>query len=146
MVRRDDRLRVPSRTTPTRSRVVLALSCSLLGVAAALAGCPSNDCNPGFEPENILPETTLSTEWQGTPAPGSRLRLNWFGWDPDGEIVGYDIRSALDDTMGAWSTVVSTDSVFFMPDVDSWSFMVRAIDNEGGVDATPESVGYVFRE
>lgn len=47
--------------------------------------------------------------------------------------------------MGDWSTVVSTDSIFFMPDVDSWSFMVRAIDDEGAVDVTPESLGYVFR-
>ena len=112
----------------------------------ALLGCPSSDLDPGFAPYNILPETTLSVEWSGPVAPGSRVGLNWFGWDADGEIIGFDIRSALDDTMGDWSTVVSTDSIFFMPDVDSWSFMVRAIDNEGGVDATPESLGYVFRE
>ena len=129
-----------------RIRNALGLGCCLLGVVAALAGCPSSDFDPGFEPENILPETTLTSQWDGPPGPSSRLRLNWFGWDPDGEIVGYDVRSALDDTMGDWSTVVSTDSIFFMPDVDSWSFMVRAIDDEGDVDATPESLGFVFRQ
>ena len=139
-------MRGSGRTAPMRAVLRLVLGGFLLGVPFALLGCPSSGFDPGHEPCNILSETTLSVEWSGPVAPGSRVRLNWFGWDPDGEIIGFDIRSALDDTMGDWSTVVSTDSIFFMPDVDSWSFMVRAIDNEGGVDATPESLGYVFRE
>ena len=126
--------------------LLLALGWSLLSAIPVLFGCTSSGFDPGFVPENIYPETTLSVG-PGAVVPGGTVRLNWFGWDPNGEIVGFDIRSAPNDTMSDWRTVVCTDSVFLLPqDLNSWAFWVRAVDDDGAADATPESVAFVFRE
>jgi hypothetical protein len=96
---------------------------------------------------NIAPETTLSVD-PGNPVPGGRVRLNWFGWDPDGEIVSFDIRTAPDGAMGEWTSVVCRDSVFILGAelTDSWGFWVRAVDNEGAIDAIPDSLLFLFEE
>ena len=135
------------RTNHDSRRSWAARFASLCVVAAIVctAGCQS-----GFDPSNdpnISPETALNVG-SGNPIPGGQIRLSWFGWDPDGEIVSFDIRTAPDDTMGEWTSVVTTDSVFTVGEdlTDSWGFWVRAVDNEGAVDATPDSAMFVFGE
>ena len=127
-----------------RRVALVTLGCGLLLVLAIFGGCSTFDADMG--PENLYPETTLSSA-SGNAVPGSTVRLNWFGWDPDGHVVGFDIRTAADSLIGDWSTVVCTDSVFLLsPDLtSSWAFWVRAVDNEGAVDPTPDSVAFVFR-
>ena len=79
-----------------------------------------------------------------------RVRLYWFGTDPDGRVEKYALRwvyppPAPQDP--AWDTIparlpgVGTDSMFTMLTGDSFVVMPRfeifAIDNEGAADPTP---------
>lgn len=139
-------MRETNRHSPMWRVVLLLVGCCVLAILLVPLGCKDGNFNPWPDP-NIAPETTLSVD-SGQPDPGSRIRLNWFGWDPDGEVVSFDIRSAPDDSMGEWNSVVNTDSVLILsPELEhSWAFWVRAVDNEGAVDATPESVLFLFRD
>lgn len=119
------------------------LACLLAGTALFVIGCGEKDSG-GVAP-NVPPETVLSF------APGNgdtvvyRVRMNWFGWDPDGEVTHFLARwDSLD-----WFSTVKTESVFILeteerPDsTHSYrrhSFDVKAVDNEGSEDPTPASV------
>jgi hypothetical protein len=91
---------------------------------------------------NEVPMTTLSYSPDQADSTGFRFRLNWFGWDPDGWIDHFDIRTEVDFAQGEWVSVVSTDTVFILgPEVTVyWMFSVRAVDDRGAADPTPESV------
>jgi hypothetical protein len=98
---------------------------------------------------NELPMTALSLSPDGGDTNGNfRFRLNWFGWDPDGWIDHFDIRTEVDFVQGDWVSVVSTDSIFFLgPEVTVyWMFSVRAVDNLGAVDPNPETVVLIPEE
>ena len=83
--------------------------------------------------------------------------MNWFGWDSDGEISYFETAWDKPDSIASWSewidtngrSVVNTDSTFYLgaaTDFDETnayalhSFAVRAVDNEGARDDTPESL------
>jgi len=119
----------------------------LAGVLAAamLAGCSKFE--PGTPRPNIPPETTLSFAPDQGGSASYRVRMNWFGWDPDGEVAYYWTKW---DTLD-WVRVVRTDSIFYLSanaDVDAQfgyeyhTFSVKAVDNAGAEDPTPEVVSF----
>lgn len=126
-----------------RSLVVMLLAGLL--ATLVLAGCTESS---GERVSNIPPETTLSFSPDEGATANYRVRMNWFGWDPDGEISYYWTKW---DTLD-WLRVVSTDSVFlvsaFKDSIDEQrayeyhSFSVKAVDNEGAEDPTPENISF----
>jgi hypothetical protein len=119
----------------------------LAGVLAAalLAGCTKFD---GGDPRpNVRPETTLSYAPDEGGESNYRVRMNWFGWDEDGEVAYYWTKwDSLD-----WVRVVSTDSIFYLSADETvagefgfeyHTFSVKAVDNDGEEDLTPEVVSF----
>jgi hypothetical protein len=128
-----------------RTRTLLALAALAALGLGGLAGC-SKELRPI---QNRPPETYLFVRGE-VDTVSHRVRLYWFGTDPDGEVVKYAIRwvyplPASQDP--AWDTIpavkpgVGTDSMFTMATGDSFVVMPRfeifAIDNEGAADPTP---------
>jgi hypothetical protein len=121
------------------------LFCAVLAVLV-LAGCSKLD--PGARFANKPPDTTLSFSPGEGDTANYRVRMNWYGWDPDGEIAYF--RTKWDDF--PWQTVVNTDSVFLVSasadSVDEergyeyHTFSVKAVDNEGAEDPEPEVVSF----
>lgn len=95
----------------------------------------------GSENENQLPTTSLTVQDINLP-PGtllsSRIRLTWWGNDPDGFLLGFEY--AINDTSeGAWTFTTTTDSIFTLPvgaglASDNVLFKVRAVDNDEARD------------
>src|SRR4051812_44337422 len=91
----------------------------LLAVVAAFAAC-SNSGTSGDPKENQPPTVWLSAG----PPEGStgkyRIQMFWGGWDPDGEIAGYEYLVSNNngtfnpaDTVGVpWLPVAGNDSTF----------------------------------
>ena len=137
----------------------LAVLAMFVGVLASgfLLGCSKFDA--GQKVPNIPPETTLSFSPDEGSTANYRVRMNWFGWDPDGEVVYFETAWDKPDTIASWSDwidmagrrVVSTDSVFLLTAYDSFDeanaytvhgFGVRAVDNEGARDSSPETLNF----
>ena len=91
----------------------------------------------------LYPDSTVSQQ-------PSRLRVNWWGDDPDGLIVGYYFKwEGIDNS---WTFTTQNDSTFSLPIGTSdttYSFMVSAVDAQGngaydsrvfqnGIDFGPE--------
>jgi hypothetical protein len=98
---------------------------------------------------NKPPDTHLFLHFSEThPYPGettSKQVLYWYGDDPDGEVVGFEW--AWDDT-SAWNYTISRDSTFFVPITvpqDTFTFYIRAIDNQGMRDPTPDHISFPIR-
>lgn len=111
-----------------------------------LAGCGEKDSG-GVEP-NIPPETHLTYAPDEGDTVAYAVRMNWFGWDPDGEVTHFLARwDSLD-----WFATVETESTFVVetrPDrrdslhsYRSHTFDIKAVDNDGAEDPTPESVTF----
>lgn len=117
-----------------------------LAALLVLWGCFDEDL--GTEYRNQLPETELSS----APPQGSRgsfsVRMNWYGTDHDGEIVGYYF--SWDDTV-EWHFTPSSESTFVVSAdnclicghtdtlyTDQHTFWIKAVDDRGGQDPTPE--------
>ncbi len=80
----------------------------------------------------------------------SRLRVSWWGDDPDGLIIGYYFK--WDGIDNQWSFTIANDSVFALPIGSSdttYNFLVSAVDAQGngrydsrvfqnGIDYGPE--------
>ncbi len=101
----------------------------------------------GVARPNVLPLTTLSASApEPGPGGGYLLRLNWFGWDPDGSIDHYEYRITEDGAVSDWVHTVSTDSVFIIgPEITlAWQMGVRAVDNEGEADPSPSKVTFLI--
>jgi hypothetical protein len=74
--------------------------------------------------------------------------MNWFGWDPDGEVTHF---LTMWDTLG-WEYTTATDSVFVVSTDDTTggqdqsygyhTFAVKAVDDRGAEDPTPASVSF----
>jgi hypothetical protein len=119
----------------------------LAGILAAvlLAGCSKFD---GGDPNpNQPPETTLSFAPDPDGSANYRVRMNWFGWDSDGEVAYYWTKW---DTLD-WVRVVSTDSIFYLSadaavdqefGYEYHTFSVKAVDNEGAEDPSAETVSF----
>ncbi len=130
----------------TRTTLSIAAGLAVLLMLGAMGGCSKFDA--GDPNPNIPPETTLSFSPDEGDTSNYRVRMNWFGWDPDGEIAYYKTKW---DTFD-WRTVVNTDSVFVVSasadSVDAsfgyeyHTFSVKAIDNDDAEDPTPETVAF----
>lgn len=111
-----------------RLAAVVALATCL--VPALLAGCAKKKI---LAVGNLPPETTLFV--QGSlDTVNHVVHLYWFGSDPDGEVVGFELRfknpAAPADTQ--WRFTTRTDSVFTVFSPDGYAmpwFEVRAIDD-----------------
>jgi hypothetical protein len=67
----------------------------------------------------------------------SKQELNWWGDDPDGDIVGYYYRWNTDSD---WIYTEKEGGIFYVPirtELDIFSFEIKAVDNEGNEDNTP---------
>lgn len=73
----------------------------------------------------LYPDSTVSQQ-------PSRLRVNWWGDDPDGLIIGYYFKwEGIDNS---WTFTTKNDSTFSLPIGTSdttYSFMVSAVDAQG---------------
>jgi hypothetical protein len=92
--------------------------------------------------ENNPPSTFLTVggiNREGGFRLSSQINISWWGTDSDGYIVGYEY--AINDTSdGSWTFTKKTDSTFILPiglglSLDDVLFKVRAIDDDGAVDA-----------
>jgi len=144
MIRRDPRT-APRRAAAAR---VLGLPGALGAVGLALAVL--GGCSPkrAFLPK-LPPETTVFVQG-AVDTVSYRVHLYWFGTDPDGYVVAYELRfknpAAPADTQ--WVRTTLTDSLFQVYTPDSVSlpvFEVRAIDDGGMVDPSPASQSFQFR-
>ena len=143
---------------------------TVLAVAAVFAAC-SNKGIEGTHKTNQSPTVWLSAG----PPEGStgkyRIQMFWGGWDPDGEIAGYEYLVSNNvgsfdpaDTVGVpWLPVAGNDSTFtFSADepVDSLhtdntkqvdvftrshTFFIRAVDREGLRSKTPAYRSFTSR-
>ncbi len=125
-------------------RRVLATLLLLCTSAALLAGCGlKGTLKPDLPPETILfvtgPVDTVNHV----------VRLNWYGTDVDGEVVGYELRflnpAAPAET--AWVYTTRTDSLFTIFTPEGYTrpvFEVRAIDGGGQRDPTPARNDFQF--
>ena len=82
---------------------------------------------------NRAPDTFLFLHPDSTVAQQpSRLKVSWWGDDPDGTILGYYFKwSGIDS---GWTFTRSNDSLFSLPigSADTtYLFRVSAVDNEG---------------
>lgn len=104
-----------------------------LGLFVACQKAPESKPVPNLPPETFLfVEGTVDTV-------GARQVLYWYGNDPDGYVVGYEIL--VDDTNWANATFTTARSDTFTfaaaESVIVHTVQVRAMDNEGAVDPTP---------
>ena len=120
---------------------------ALLAVLFAAQGCDQSGIF-GTEYDNRPPATHLTVGEVDLPEGtllSSRIELSWWGSDPDGYILGYEV--AVNDTSpGAWTFTRSTDSLFTLPirpglESDLVLVKVRAVDD----DSLRDPVGAVVR-
>ncbi len=96
---------------------------------------------PASEPiENIPPKTFVWLMPDDTlRTTTSRQHIHWWGDDPDGFVVGYEWSfNAVD-----WNWTERNDSVFLLSlqqDDTTYTFYVRAVDNDGARDPDPASL------
>ncbi len=124
---------------------------SRLALAGALAlATLAGGCSPkGVLRPNLPPETTLFVQGP-VDTVNHIVHLYWFGSDPDGDVVGFEIRfhnpQAPADT--GWVFTTRTDSIFTVFTGDTTAirprFEVRAIDNAQQRDETPAVEDFTF--
>ena len=111
--------------------------------------------------ENQPPRTFLSVDRIDLPEEerlASRVDITWWGDDPDGYVVAYEIcigeHDGPDDPChlenGEWEYTERTDTTITLPitpgqDTDDVLFNVRSIDNEGLRDPEGASVRFPIR-
>ena len=67
----------------------------------------------------------------------SKQELNWWGDDPDGDVVGYYYRWNTDSD---WIYTEEEGGIFYVPirtELDIFSFEIKAVDNDGNEDDSP---------
>jgi len=125
-------------------RRLLALLAPLMGLAA-LAGCAKQ--NNTLRPD-LPPETTVFIQDTVTTAQNHRIHVYWFGSDPDGDVVGFEVRvlnpEAPADTQwvrlecGQGRNCNDSLLTIYTPNgTTAPTFEVRAIDNKEQRDPTP---------
>ncbi len=106
-----------------------------------LAAALLQSCTKGTPYADKFPDTQLSVKeinLTGDERLNSTVKLNWFGFDSDGYITGYEI--SFDNKVWSYTERVDSTFSFSIPsgqdtaDVDFW---VRAIDNENQRDQSP---------
>ena len=134
--------------TPRR---LLAFALGALFLVLLGCGKKKNHIVPDLPPQTIITVQSVATD---TLHPVNHLiRLHWFGSDPDGEVVAFELRmrsglglatpwSRLDCTTGD-----CTDSLFTIHSPNGYArdtLEVRAIDNEGVADESPAVQAFSF--
>lgn len=145
------------RSAPRARRLPAVLTVhglGLLAVLGVLAGCsPAKKVLVG----NLAPETVITVN---SVAPDTLrgvdhlIRLSWFGSDPDGDVVAYELRMFNDvlpaDTAWVRLNCASTscnDSLFTIAAPNGFTrarLQVRAVDNQGSVDPSPAEQSFSF--
>lgn len=135
-----------------QERVPIMRACLLLFAVLSLAACDSGFS--GNPRDNQPPDTQLSvrdTSLTDNLAEEDRLtstvRITWSGDDPDGYVVGYEIRYAPNGesiSSMPWERTTTRDTLLLLPipsggKVADVQFEVRAVDQLGAVDPTPAS-------
>lgn len=115
-------------------------------LAILLAGCDDAGIF-GTENANLPPTTRMTVDQvnlqEGTLL-SSRIELSWWGSDPDGYVIGYEIAIG-DTTQTDWAFTKSTDSLFTLPiraglSSDTVVVRVRAVDDDSLRDPIGASI------
>lgn len=137
---------------------------ALVGLLAA-QGC--SEKAGGTRYPNEPPDTHISKGPSETIPNYYRVRIYWYGTDADGDVDRYEVAvkrglrrgQPIDLEHLDWSPTTANDSTFVVA-ADSccygdpepgdpyyalayWGVLVRAVDNENGVDETPASVFFL---
>jgi hypothetical protein len=130
---------------------MVILAATALAGLVLFAGC---DVDPGKPHGNLPPETFLFIQADSSAVDTTNYRevVYWWGSDPDGEVVAYAYHwtgawrapadSARWDVDTTWVLTTATRDSFVVPTGGVYNtsvFEVRAIDNTGAYDPTPES-------
>ena len=122
-------------------------------VFVVLLGCGTKKSHvvPDLPPETIISVQSVATD---TLHPVNHLiRLHWFGSDPDGQVVAFELRMRSGLGLATpWSRLNCTaadctDSLFTIHSPTGYArdtLEVRAIDNEGLADETPAVQAFSF--
>lgn len=126
---------------------------ALIAVVAVLSlaalGCEEE---AGPLPANVPPTTFLDIQGPDLDTLNYRQILNWWGADPDGEVIGYCVHwdgewTPPDDAVRCdfdpefWFTTATTDT-FIVPTNGEFAertFTVRAVDDDGIIDPVGKS-------
>lgn len=104
------------------------------------------DSIQGNPVENMPPQTYTVVDTiirSGDLRLKTQIDISWWGDDPDGYVVGYEISFDKQN----WTYTTSSDSSFLFEipggiDTFDFSFYVRSIDNAGGKDLSPARLIY----
>ncbi len=120
-----------------------ALAFAALALLVVAGGCAKAK---GVLVPNVAPQTFLFVDGP-VDTVNHRVHLYWYGSDPDGRVVAFDLRmfNSQLPTDTNWTRVAANansgfDSLFtvFSPTgFENLRFEVRAVDNTGTVDASP---------
>ena len=98
---------------------------------------------------NIPPETHLYLQFSDTlqlPGESTSMQvLHWYGDDVDGTVTGFEW--AWDDT-SSWTFTTNVMDTFYVPirvPQDTFTFYIRAIDNAGTKDPTPDHLSFPIK-
>jgi len=102
--------------------------------------------------ENMPPSTFLTVDeinLEDENRLSSQINISWWGNDPDGFIVGFEVKVG-DNPDAEWVFTPETDSTFILPitpgqDIDDVLFSVRAVDNDDARDPEPASVTFPIK-
>lgn len=129
------------------------LAFALGGLFLVLLGCGTkkNHVVPDLPPETIISVQSVATD---TLHPVNHLiRLHWFGSDPDGRVVAFELRMrsglglATPWTRIDCTSADCTDSLFTIHSPTGYArdtLEVRAIDNENVADESPAVQAFAF--
>jgi len=133
-----------------RQNSKLAMVCCL-GIWL-ISSCNTRDGILGIPNENRLPDTYMVADTiirSGDDRFTSTIQVHWWGTDPDGWVMGYEMRLAgAGDT--TWTFTTSKDSIILLnipagSDTFDAVFEIRAIDNTGAIDPSPARLQYPVR-
>lgn len=119
-----------------RKPVNIMLLAMSMGFLCFFGSCVDEEMVGEFPPDTFI--SIEKIDLTGEDRLNSSVRLSWYGTDKDGYVVGYEFsideenwfRTEKRDSVFKFSIAAGQDSA----DID---FHIRAIDNEGNVDATP---------
>ncbi len=128
-----------------RKYKILLLSAFLF---AAMFGSGCNEAITDNPVANRPPETSLFLFPDSSiTKQKSRLKVHWWGDDPDGIVIGFYFKWGGIDSV--WHFTASNDSIFSLPigsNDTTYNFMISAVDNNGNAkyDESVESGGINF--
>lgn len=140
---------------------------ALAALAAVLAAYGCSEKGGGTRYPNALPDTHISSGPSETFPNYYVVGVFWYGTDVDGDVDHYDLAVLRGVRRGepieldslSWHPTRANDSTFIVAAdsccygdpgaedphyaVSYWGILVRAVDNEGGIDETPASVFFL---